>query len=121
MDVPRENKSPFLLCSHPLSVPCQLCWLSDQSSLWRAGRLRNFLLTTINANTSPVPSLRLFQELNVLLGKGERENVITLYPGWQNGWDLSKPLKLHSFNWLIYGVDLYKYFFFHSLTVKHDL
>lgn len=37
----------------PSSVPCQLCRLSDQSSLRGAGSPCNFILPTINANMLP--------------------------------------------------------------------
>lgn len=41
-------------CAHvPSSVPCQLCWLPDQSYLWGAGSPCNFILCTINANMLP--------------------------------------------------------------------
>lgn len=110
---PGRTNHLFCCVRVPSSVPCQLCWLSDQSSLWGAGSPCNFILATISANMLPAPSPRLFQEPNVLPGKkSERdfENVITLYPGWQKGGDLSKALKLHTFSQLIYGVDYIEVF-----------
>lgn len=87
------GRTNHLFCSIHVSssVPCQLCWLSDQSPPLRAGRPCNFILTTINVNTLPVTSLRLFQELNVLVGECERdfENSVTLNSGWETGWDMS--------------------------------
>lgn len=97
-------------CVHvPSSVPCQLCWLFDQSSLWGAGRSRNFILTTINANMLPAPFLTLFRELNVLPGIKVKEifKMLLHYALGRHrrgGGDLSKALKLNAFCCLIYGV-----------------
>lgn len=51
------------------------------------------------------------------------KNRITLYPRWSKGGEPSVALKLHTFNWLIYGFDYIEVFFFplHYKVVEHDL
>lgn len=64
------GRTNHLFCSVHVSfsVSCQLCWLSDQSSLWRPSRTCNFILATISVNMLFV-TLGVFEELNVSFWK----------------------------------------------------